>query len=195
MKNNRIIALIFTSFFILGGQVMLAQGHKVGYTNFNYLYDQTPEKPFIDLVLKSIKTEHDSVMNAKVKVFQEKYKSYEEMAKKPTNELIVKELERELQAMQKNAQEFQQSSNAAILEKERTLAGPIKGKILKAIQDVAKEKGYHYILNSYLEEVNLAVFLQATEKDNITPDVLKKLDITPAEKPAKPTPAIPVKKK
>ena len=65
------------------------------------------------------------------------------------------------------------------VEKVLAIAEPALDKIQKAIEEVAKENGYNFIINSGQPEVGLHIILYADEKDNISNLVLKKLGIEP----------------
>lgn len=62
---------------------------------------------------------------------------------------------------------------------------PVYTKVGKAIEDVAKENGYTFILNQQIG--GLDVILYGDEKNDVSDLVLKKLGVTP--KPAAQTPA------
>lgn len=81
--------------------------------------------------------------------------------------------EKELQDLQNRIQSTQQSAEEKIGTKRQDMLKPITEKADKAIQAVAKEKGYTYILDA---SVN-GVIIYATPTDNIIEDVKTKLGI------------------
>ncbi|UYQ92464.1 OmpH family outer membrane protein [Chitinophaga horti] len=57
--------------------------------------------------------------------------------------------QKQLQDMQRNIQAFQQSASQQIEAKQAQLMKPVIDKAKKAIEDVAKEKGYTYVIDTY----------------------------------------------
>ena len=86
-------------------------------------------------------------------------------------------MQKELQDLQGRIQSTQQSAEEKIAAKRQDLLKPITEKADKAIQDVAKEKGYTYILDSSTGSI-----VYATQADNIIQDVKNKLGIKDAPK-------------
>jgi outer membrane protein len=86
--------------------------------------------------------------------------------------------------LQENIQKFQQDAQASLQKKEADLMGPINRKIGNAIEEVAKEQGYTFILNPQIQG-SIDIVLYGDDKYDISPLVLKKLGVTPA--PATPT--------
>jgi outer membrane protein len=174
MKKTIVFILLTTIY----SNILAQNSQKVGYTNPSFIYDQMLEKPFIDNILRSIKAQNDSILAMKVKEFQERYKILDEMSKKPNvDEVIYKDLERELTGKQTAIQEFQQNSQYVLLQKQQMLAAPVEAKIAKAINEVAKEMGYTHIFNTFIDSINLSILFFAKPEDDITDAVLKKLGL------------------
>jgi outer membrane protein len=100
-----------------------------------------------------------------------------------TSEVIKADKQREIQALGENIQKFQTDAQASIQKKQLDLMQPVYTKVGKAIEDVAKEQGYSFIINPQLMGGD-DVLLYSDEKYDISDSVLKKLGVTPA--PQKP---------
>lgn len=68
-------------------------------------------------------------------------------------------------------QNWQNTAQAMIEDKQNTLLQPVYEKVLKAINDVAKEKGYSYVYNR-------EALLVAPPADDLLPFVAEKLKVT-----------------
>lgn len=86
--------------------------------------------------------------------------------------------ETELTQLQENIQKFQQDAEASLRKKQSDLMEPVYAKVGKAIEEVAKENGYSFIINPQLVGGG-DILLYNDEKYNISTLVLKKLGITP----------------
>ena len=86
-----------------------------------------------------------------------------------------------LTQLQENIQKFQQDAQASIQNKQDQLMSPVFAKVGKAIEDVAKEQGYSFIINPQLIGGG-DILLYSDEKYDISDLVLKKMGVTP--KPA-----------
>jgi outer membrane protein len=96
----------------------------------------------------------------------------------------IKELkQKELRDMQMRIQEFQETAQEKIRDKETELLKPIIEKAKKAIADVAKENGYSYIFDSSPG----TPLLYKPEGDDVMKLVMKKLGIVAP--PVTPAPA------
>lgn len=94
-------------------------------------------------------------------------------------QLYKEELHEELQALQMERDQYALAAEQKIIQKREELLAPILAKIQLAIQKIATEKGYTYVLNlnsAILSEglVSLATF---NSKHNLTADVLEELGI------------------
>lgn len=170
---------------VLTTAVSFAQ-QKIGYLNAEELLYSMPEAKKADEEITAYaKTFQDKIV-AMQKDFESKYKAYEEGMKAKSFTQAVQELkEQELKNLQDNIQSTQQSAEEKVSNKRQELLKPITEKADKAIQDVAKAKGYTFIFDSS----NAGLVYAAS--DNIIDDVKALLGIkntpaanTPAPKPA-----------
>ena len=156
-----------------------AQEHaqKIGYAESDYILSQLPEFKQIDSQLKTHYSQLENQMKAKYDDYQTKLKAYQGMPA-TTPEAIKADKERELAALQENIQKFQQDAQSSYQKKQAELMDPIYKKIGKAIEDVAKENGFTFIINPSITNGG-DILLFSDEKYNVSDLVLKKLGVTP----------------
>ena len=157
---------------------------KIGYADWDYIFPQLPEFKTIDSDLKAHRSQLESQMEAKNKDFQAKYEAFSKLPA-TTPDAIRNDKTRELEALQESIQKFQQDAQSSFQNKQNALMEPIFNKVGKAIEDVAKENGYTFIINPQLLTGGGDILLYSDEKYNISDLVLKKLGVT-AVKPTTP---------
>lgn len=174
----------------LGAFVSQAQtaSTKIGYADVDYIFSQMPEAKQIDADLKSLQTQLKNQVEAKMQEFQKKLQDYQQNIN-TMPEAVRANTERELQQLQANLEKLQQDAQTNIQTKQTQLMEPVYKKVGKAIEDVAKENGYQFILNQQIG--GLDVILYGDEKSDVSDLVLKKMGVTP--KPAATTPQNPPK--
>ena len=150
---------------------------KIGYADWEEIFSQMPEAKQIDAELKTHGTQLENQLKAKSQEFEAKYKAYQAMPV-TTPEPIKADKERELQMMQESIQKFQQDAQASLQKKQNDLMQPVFAKVGKAIEDVAKENGYTFIINPQLG-AGSDILLYSDEKYDISDLVLKKMGVTP----------------
>ncbi len=174
-----------------------AQNFKLGYTNIEFILQNLPDSKEIQSKLAVDKGQYEKLYQEKVADAQKLYEDYQKNG--PTMSAVIKaDKEKTLQNKQNELQELQQNSEAALQKKQQELIEPVMAKIQTAIDAVAKENGYTFVLNSDAGYGTTPVILVAPESDNITELVFKKMGVaSPAKKvePAKAatTPAAPKK--
>ena len=165
--------LIIALAFILTSSVMFAQ-QKIGYINSEELISTMPEYKKYTADVEAYKKTFVDQLTAMQKEMETKYKAYEATAKTTSDE-IRQVKEKELSDLQARMQTFQQTAEEKIAAKGQELLKPITEKADKAIQDVAKEKNYSYIL-----DVSAGSIIYALPSDNIIGEVKTKLGIKEA---------------
>ena len=145
---------------------------KFAHIDSQALITSMPEKEEAQKKLQEEASALETELVAMQDEMQKKYKDY--LAKKETlTDLVRQSKETELQDLQTRIQSFQTTAQEQLEKKEAELLQPIIDKAKKAIEDVAKEKGYIYVL-----DVSLGVILYfSSESEDILPLVKKKLGI------------------
>ncbi len=172
--------LIRTSVCILAflGTIMTMNAQKIAYLNSAALLSQMDEVKQADTQLETYQKQLQKQFQMKVESFQKKY---EEVAKKEKAGLLTKaQLEAESRKMQEDQQKLgaeEQDLAKLVQEKREKELQPILERVNKVIGDVAKEKGYNYVMDS-----STPVLLYADETLDLSEAVKSKLGIVTAPK-------------
>lgn len=186
----------FLVLFLFFANILNAQ--KVAHLHLDSVINNMEEtktaRNFIDKFRKDLEQEvitMQTEFETKVQDFQEKEATFSEPVKqsKITN----------LQQLQKRLEDFKNDASADIQKKYAEMTAPIVAKAKKAIDAVAKEGGYKYVLDT-----SVGNLLYTESSDDIYSAVIKKLQSMPvvelpgiksgdknppAKTPAKTTPA------
>jgi outer membrane protein len=181
---RKLVTLFVLSLGFFAAQAQTAPSTKIGFADVDYIFTQMPEAKQVEAELKSTQTMLQNQITSKQQEFQRKVKEYNDNL--PTMlDAVRANTERELGQLQENLQKLQQDAQTTIQNKQGQLMEPVYKKVSKAIEEVAKENTFTYILTSQIG--GLDVILYADEKMDVSDLVLKKLGVTP--KPAATTPA------
>ena len=168
--------LLFCSATVFA-QAQTAPAQKIGYADWEYIFSQMPEFKQIENELKTHGSQLENQLKAKSQEFEAKYKAYQSMPA-TTSDIIKADKERELQGMQESIQKFQQDAQGSMQKKQTDLMEPVYAKVGKAIEEVAKENAYSFILSPQIPTGG-DILLYSDDKYNVSTLVLKKLGITP----------------
>jgi len=152
---------------------------KIGYCNVDYVLAYLPDTKQAESSLKTYKTQLDNQLQGKVKDFQTKYAAYEK-GQSTMPPAIKTDKEKELQDLNAQIEQFSKNAEIDLQKKQVSLMQPVFNKINKAIENVAKENGYTYVLNA--NSGGVSIVLYAPEENNLSNLVLKKLGVTPPAK-------------
>ena len=142
MKNIKTILVaivLFTTAFTVKAQV--------AHINSEALVAAMPETKAMQNELKSLGQNYDTEYKAQVNSLQAKLKKYQDESATKTNQENEKR-QAEVAEIQQKLQLYLKSAQEDLQKKEFDLLKPIIDKAQKAIQDVAKEKGIKYVLDS-----------------------------------------------
>ncbi|HRK54797.1 MAG TPA: OmpH family outer membrane protein [Cyclobacteriaceae bacterium] len=171
----------FLILFLIGCASVAAHAQtpaqKIGYADWDYIFSQLPEYKQIETEMKTHGDQLQNQLQAKYKDYETKLKAYQAGAATMVD-AIRRDKETELTQLQENIQKFQQDAQTSIQNKQDQLMGPVFNKVGKAIEDVAKEQGYSFILNPQLIGGG-DILLYSDEKFDISDQVLKKMGVTP----------------
>ncbi|GAA4467637.1 hypothetical protein GCM10023189_51670 [Nibrella saemangeumensis] len=156
---------------------------KIGYTSLQYILEQMPEMKNVNNQLSLQQTQAENELKRLQKEFQDKYVAYEKGALQ-MSDVIRKDKETELKALQARIQEFARSADEGIQKKNNELLAPLLQKAQTAIDAVATENGYTYIFSTDSGANALPNLLFAPKDYDITNLVLTKLGISLAAVPA-----------
>jgi len=162
---------IIVAGFISVCMISYTQGQlKIGHVNVNEIMDTLPEKDTAQAILgretKEIESTYEEMTVAYNQLFDEYQKGLSSYS-----ELVKKTKESELIDIQKRIAEFEQNASKTLQNRNVELMQPIYDKIIKAIEKVANENAFTYIL----DVSKGAVVFTSKESQNINPIVLKLL--------------------
>jgi len=170
---------------LIAGCVLLtggiAKAQKIGYINFQQLAQQTPESKSIQTQIDAYQKQFIEALQAMQTELQTKGADYE--SKKATmTDAVRTKTETELQDLNKRIQDYNNTATQQVQQKYSELSKPLIDKLKAGIAQVAKEKGYTYVIDSSQTEL-----LVAPEADDMMAAVKAKLNIAaaPAATPAK----------
>jgi outer membrane protein len=171
----RTLFLLLFCVFAVSAQAQETQ--KIGYADWEYIFSQLPEFKQIDSELKTHGTQLENQLKAKYADYESKVKAYQGMPA-TTPDAIKADKERELAGLQESIQKFQQDAQTSLQNKQTALMDPVFKKVGKAIEEVAKENGYAFIMAPQVMGGG-DILLYSDEKYNVSTLVLKKLGVTP----------------
>lgn len=158
---------------VFAGNTAAAQA-KIGYINLGQLVQQLPETKTIQDQVNAYSKQFLDQLTIMNNDFQAKAKDYE-AHKASMTDAARTATEGELSDMQKRMQEYSNNSQQQVEAKSNELAKPVFDKVKAAVAQVAKEKGYTYVINSSALQGEL--LLVSPPGDDLTADVKAKLGI------------------
>lgn len=159
---------------------------KIGYADWDYIFSQLPAFKQVDSELKAHRAQLESQMEAKQRDLQTKYEAFQKLPA-TTDNAIRADKQRELETLNESLQKFSQDAQTSLQNKQNTLMEPVFTKVGKAIEEVAKENGFAFIINAQTLQGG-DILLYSDEKFDISALVLKKLGVTPAPPTTNPKP-------
>ncbi|WP_295127293.1 OmpH family outer membrane protein [uncultured Chitinophaga sp.] len=168
MKKYVIIALV--AFTAMVSVKASAQG-KIAHISASQLLQLMPEAQTASKQLEEYAAGLEKEQRALVDEYTKQMRSFDSLAAKMTP-AVQETKAKEIQATQKRIQDFNAGAETKVGEKKQELLKPVLDKAKKAIEDVAKEKGYAYVIDN--SEGLLLVFPAA---DDLMAPVKTKLGI------------------
>jgi len=163
--------LIFTAFAALVIFAGVNAQSKIAHVNTSELMNAMPEMKEFEKKLK----DHETLLRAQLEEMQTElqtnYTAYMQDTVSPQAIMEIKK--KKLEDLQANIQQFAQTAEQEMVKKKEELYMPIYTKAKTAINDVAKAKGYDYVLDS---SEGLGVLVVQPSNDLMN-DVKKKLGI------------------
>jgi outer membrane protein len=149
----------------------MAQTQKIGYINSKDILALMPEMKKAEADLQTYGKQFKDQYESMQKEGEKKVAEYQANAKTMTDAVrTVKE--NELQDLQKRMAAFEQTTQEKMEAKQNEILKPIYDKVTKAINDVAKEKGYTFVFDP-----SVGGILYAAETENLLAAVKLKLGI------------------
>ncbi len=175
MKQIKTLALAIMVF--LGTQAASAQS-KVAHINVSELMISMPAMKDAQTQIEKLQTQYDNEYKVMVEEYQAKLKKYEGEA--PTAGDAVNETRtKEMQDLGSRIQQFRETVQKSLQDKELELVKPIMEKARVAIQKIAKIQGIQYVFDA-----TQGSGLLVTDGTDLLADVKKELGILNTPAPA-----------
>ncbi|MCR9171176.1 MAG: OmpH family outer membrane protein [bacterium] len=172
----------FKSVFFLFIMVFLtstaaAQEVKIGYTNIELILAYMPEAKQLDQEISTLQEKLGKQLQDKQTFAQQRMATY--MEKKEANTLSKEQNEQwqaELMKLDNEISDFAKDGEAQLLARREELMAHILEKLQSAIDEVAEENGYTYLLNQTTSS-GVSTILYGPDENDVTEAVMKKLNI------------------
>lgn len=167
---KKLLALaIFTAAIHAGS--LFAQ--KIGHINSNDLLMAMPERAQIETEIQK----HAKQLETQLQTMQKELESkFQEFQAKETlmTESIREDKIQELNGLEQRLKDFQKNAQNELQKKEQEMTEPLINKAKQAIEDVGKENGYTYILDS---GIGFILYMDETTAEDVMPLVKAKLGL------------------
>jgi outer membrane protein len=145
MKKLFKVALVAVG-MIFAGNFANAQT-KIGHINFNQLIDLMPEAKTVQTQMQAYQKTFMDQLTTMNNEYTTKGQEFQKTQDKMTD-AVRSAKGAELQDMQKRMNDFQTNAQQQVTAKSNELGKPLIDKATAAVNAVAKEKGYAYVLDS-----------------------------------------------
>ena len=170
---------------IMGGlvAVLLCAGvgfsqQKIGHVSSDAIMKQLPDAQDAQKQLDALVVGWQNELNTMQQDWQKKFDDYDQK-KLIMSEARRADAEKELRTLDQRIAEYRNQKfgqDGELFQKQNELMKPVQDRVFKAIQDVAKEEGYDYVLDKSGE----ILMMYANEQYDLTDKVLAKLQVAPA---------------
>jgi len=143
---------------------------KIGHVNINEIMTALPERDSAQVLLEKETREIESTYDEMTVIYNKLLDEYQKGLSN-YSELVRKTKESELLDKQKRLAEFEQNASVTLQNRNAELIKPIYEKIIKAIERIATENGFTYVLDIS----NGSVVFTSKESQNLDQLVLKLL--------------------
>lgn len=173
MKN---IAIILMLAFI-GISANIEDDTKIGYVYMDLVLRNMEEAKEMNLILDKFSREKSAELEKSKTILEKKFGEIQKKAQAGTLTEAGKIIAtNELEAMQRDIETQAQQDEQELYSKRINLLTPIAKKLEEAMDKVAGEKGYKYVLNSS-DGTGNSIVVVAPEGDDLTQEVMVELGI------------------
>jgi outer membrane protein len=173
MKNSFVAAACV---LVLAPLITVSQ-MKIGHVSTEAIMKQLPDAQDAQKQLDALTAGWQEDLNKMQAEWKKKYEEYDKKKLIMTDQRRA-DAERELRQLDQKMADFRNQKfgqNGELFAKQNELMKPVQDRVFKAIQDVAVEEGYDYILDKSGE----ILMMYANPKYDLTDKVLAKLKVTP----------------
>ena len=167
-----ILPIIIISMLFPTGSVKGQESLKIGHVSIQAIVQQLPETDSIQTVLKKEADDMEKLYNEMLQEHDANVKKYE--AEKSTySEFVRNAKESDLMEMATKIQNYQQTANQQLQRRNMELIQPVYEKINQAIETVALQNSFTYVLDLS----NGTVAYHSPSSENLNALVMKELGI------------------
>ena len=175
MSGRRRAAAVVGSLLVLGGPAW-ADDATFGVAHIEAVLLSLPETPAIDAELEAIAREDAERIRQTSKYREALLQSYHDAAAERSVDAKAQEgREAEIRRVEREIEDLQRAAERRLLERSAALRAPLVARVQKAVDEVAAERGYAYVLNVTGGELPNVLWVDPSIE--ITKDVAKKLGI------------------
>ena len=167
---KKVLALLIFSVIFNAGS-LLAQ--KIGHINSNDLLMAMPERAQIETEIQNHAKQLENQLLTMQRELETKFQEFQAKESLMT-ESIREDKIKELNSLEQRLKDFQQSAQSDLQRKEQQLTEPLINKAKKAIEDVGKENGFTYVLDS---GIGFILYMDETTAEDLMPLVKAKLGL------------------
>jgi len=164
------LILILTIAVISGN---MAYSQKIGHINSNDLLVSMPERASIETEIQNHAKQLETQLLSMQRELETKYQDFQANESLMT-EAIREDRIKELTSLEQRLNEFQERAQSDLQKKEQELTEPLITKAKDAINKVAKENGYTYIIDAGF---GILLYIDETTAEDIMPLVKKELGL------------------
>lgn len=139
-----------------------------------------PETKKVQDELNTLGQKFQNEITLMQKEYQSKVEAYQKEVNEQTPANIRERREQEIMDLEQRIRQAQADNSAAFQKAQAERLDPIVQKVVKAVNDVAAEGGYVFIVDE-ASATNAGMFLNGKLVENVTNKILAKLGITPAQ--------------
>lgn len=170
MSMKKYVSVALVALSGLFSATAMAQS-KIGYINAQQVVESMPDTKAAQTTLQAYAEDLDKGGKSLVDEYQAQAQAFQDSSAK-WSQAIQQTKAAQIQNVQKRIEDYRQSAEQKIDAKKSEVLKPIYDKARKAIEDVAKEKGYAYVIDS-----SSGILLTMPPGDDLMKDVKVKLGI------------------
>lgn len=169
---------------LLAGLLPLAAAgqQKIGHVSADAILKQLPDAQDAQKQLDGLVAEWQAELNRLQREWETKFSEYDKKKLIMTDARRA-EAEKELRTLDQRIADYRTQKfgqNGELFQKQNELMKPVQDRVFKAIQDVARDEGYDYVLDKSGE----ILMMYANQQYDLTQKVLERLvTVTPGQKP------------
>lgn len=175
MRRNIFTTVLLT--LCIGFTGFSQEEMKVGYTNIELIMSYMPDVKSIEQELQLYKKKLTESLESKQKYYNAKMQEYYSLQQEgKLTEEKEKELRTEMAQLEQEFEAAQKAADKRMNAKRDEILSPLQGKIQTAIDAVAEENDFDYIINNS-SGTGISTLLYGLEKFDVTALIAAKLEI------------------